>query len=173
MPYSQIGRIGSADTTPEVKLRKALWRRGVRYRKGTRVAGIRPDLVLPRMNVVVFVDGCFWHGCPQHYVKPLSNDAFWASKLRANVERDIKQTAKLQAAGWRVCRFWEHEVMADVEECADQVLDRTPGHSHLRTSMRVICIEPLAQSNHDSWTLIDLHGVTAPELRAKRRSSLR
>ena len=111
----QMSRIKGKDTKPEVRLRKALWSVGIRgYRKHARTPVGRPDLVFPGPRVAVFVDGCFWHGCPDHYVRPRSRDAFWAEKLRANVDRDRRQTVALQEQGWRVLRVWEHAIHVDV-----------------------------------------------------------
>ena len=66
--------------------------------------------MFPGARVAVFVDGCFWHGCPEHYVRPRTSNSFWSAKLSQNVSRDEAQTAKLEALGWRVCRLWEHDV---------------------------------------------------------------
>lgn len=102
------------DTKPEVALRSELHRRGLRFRKDhpIRVEGrrpIRPDVVLTRARVAVFVDGCFWHGCPEHQVVPKSNPNYWIPKLRRNIERDREVDAALEDDGWTVLRFWEHE----------------------------------------------------------------
>lgn len=106
-----MSRIRGRDTSPEIELRHAVWRLGLRYRLNQRVAGIRPDFIFSGIKLAVFVDGCFWHGCPDHYVRPRSsNAAFWASKLSQNVTRDERQLKRLQAEGWRVLRVWEHEV---------------------------------------------------------------
>ncbi len=100
-------------TKPEVALRSNLQRRGVRFRKDLliRAAGrrVHPDVVFTRAKVVVFVDGCFWHGCPEHQVVPKSNLNYWVPKLRRNVERDRDIDAALAAEGWSVIRVWEHE----------------------------------------------------------------
>lgn len=73
-------------------------------------------------RLAVFVDGCFWHGCPEHYVRPRSSNAkFWAQKLQDNVSRDARQTLRLEADGWRVLRVWEHELERDVEKIAEMV----------------------------------------------------
>lgn len=71
---------------------------------------VRPDFVFPRRRVAVFVDGCFWHGCPQHGTKPRGNAAFWRRKFAANRARDRLVTRTLRRAGWRVLRIWEHEL---------------------------------------------------------------
>jgi DNA mismatch endonuclease (patch repair protein) len=101
------------DTRPELLLRSALHSRGLRFRvdfplvaEGVRT---RPDIVFPRARVAVFVDGCFWHGCPEHSRVPRSNSAYWAPKLAANISRDKRANKALAEAGWAVLRIWEHE----------------------------------------------------------------
>lgn len=69
---------------------------------------VRPDFIFPKLKLAVFVDGCFWHGCPQHGTKPKNNAAFWQKKLAANKRRDALVTRTLRKAGWRVVRLWEH-----------------------------------------------------------------
>lgn len=78
--------------------------------RGGGVFRVRPDFVFPKLHVVVFVDGCFWHGCPQHSNMPANNRAFWKRKLEGNAERDRQVTRTLHKAGWRVVRIWEHEL---------------------------------------------------------------
>jgi DNA mismatch endonuclease, patch repair protein len=101
------------DTKPEMALRRALHGRGLRYRKDYRLdldgARVRPDIAFTARRVAVFVDGCFWHVCPQHGTKPANNTWYWGPKLTRNVERDRAADAALAAAGWRVVRVWEHE----------------------------------------------------------------
>jgi len=100
------------DTTPEVKLRSALHRRGLRFRKNLLLrlpsVRVRPDVVFPARKIAIFVDGCFWHRCREHGVRPHSNSAYWQQKLDRNVARDIRVTALLRDAGWKVIRVWEH-----------------------------------------------------------------
>jgi DNA mismatch endonuclease, patch repair protein len=95
-------------------MRKALWAAGLRYRLHLRTPYGRPDIVFPYKKVAVFIDGCFWHGCPLHYVRPRSQEEFWATKLRQNIQRDRRQTGDLESAGWRVVRIWEHELADDI-----------------------------------------------------------
>jgi DNA mismatch endonuclease (patch repair protein) len=116
-----MSRIRARDTAPEKLLRKALWRAGMRYRLKTGLAG-RPDIVLRRFKTVVFVDGCFWHRCPEHGVAPKTNGQFWAAKLAKNVARDKAVTRALAKAGWRVIRIWEHEVECDAGAAARTVI---------------------------------------------------
>lgn len=103
-----------SDTKPEMDLRSALHRRGLRFRKDLpiRLADarpIRPDVVFTRRRIAVFVDGCFWHRCPEHYVAPKSNIAYWEPKLAANAARDRFVDGLLRQHGWTVIRVWEHE----------------------------------------------------------------
>jgi len=102
------------DTKPELALRRALHRQGYRFRKDYRLdladgKRVRPDIAFTARHVAVFVDGCFWHACPEHGGKPANNTWYWEPKLRRNVERDRLADAALSAAGWDVVRVWEHE----------------------------------------------------------------
>lgn len=108
-----MARIRGRDTAPELALRRALWARGLRYRVDFRTPGGRADIAVPAKTLAVFIDGCFWHGCPEHYVHPRSHRLFWDHKLRENVERDQRQTRRLLDEGWTVIRLWEHEVQED------------------------------------------------------------
>jgi DNA mismatch endonuclease (patch repair protein) len=105
------------DTRPEIALRSALHRVGLRFRKDLRmvVGGerIRPDIVFTRSHVAVFVDGCFWHGCAEHGEMPASNREFWEAKIGGTRARDQRQTAALESAGWMVLRVWEHEPVTE------------------------------------------------------------
>jgi DNA mismatch endonuclease (patch repair protein) len=74
------------------------------------------DIVFPKLKVAVFLDGCFWHGCPQHATQPKSNAEWWRAKLDKNVSRDAETTEHLRAEGWTVLRFWEHEMPNDVAD---------------------------------------------------------
>jgi DNA mismatch endonuclease (patch repair protein) len=104
------------DTGPELALRRELHRRGLRYRVDHRPVAetrCRVDIVFTRARVAVFVDGCFWHGCPSHGNVPRANREWWAQKLALNAERDRRNDAALELAGWRVVRIWEHEQVGD------------------------------------------------------------
>jgi len=104
------------DTSPEVAVRKILHREGMRYRVDYAPLGgrRRADIVFTKQHVAVFIDGCFWHGCPAHATLPRTNIAYWIPKLQRNVERDRETDAMLQEAGWTTLRFWEHEAAEDV-----------------------------------------------------------
>lgn len=115
------------DTGPERLLRAELHRRGLRFRVdyGLRPdAGrlLRPDIVFTRRKLAVFVDGCFWHGCFAHSKTPTQNAHYWGPKIARNRERDAEQSARLEAAGWRVLRVWEHEHVSAVADQIERLL---------------------------------------------------
>jgi DNA mismatch endonuclease (patch repair protein) len=117
-----------ADTKPEQALRSELHRRGLRFRKDrlVRVGELRVkvDIVFPRRRVAVFVDGCFWHGCPEHGHVPRANSAYWGLKLARNAARDQRTTESLRGAGWQVIRLWEHTPADDAAEIVLTALNR-------------------------------------------------
>lgn len=101
----------SRDTRPELAVRSAVHARGLRYRVAVRpIRGVRrsADLVFTRARVAVFLDGCFWHGCPDHFHLPATNQAYWGPKIAGNAARDAETDRLLVAEGWTVLRFWEH-----------------------------------------------------------------
>lgn len=107
----------SRDTKPELAVRRILHAKGLRYRVSFRpLPTLRrtADIVFTRSRVAVFIDGCFWHGCPQHYRAPGSNVPYWTAKVSRNRSRDVETTELLEAAGWMVLRFWAHEDPATV-----------------------------------------------------------
>ncbi len=156
----QMARIRGRDTAPERLLRKKLWRRGLRYRLNYKLPVGRPDLAFPGKRLAVFIDGCFWHGCPDHYVRPRTRTQFWSAKLRENVKRDIRQTADLEKLGWKVARFWEHEVFTEVEAVVRLVQGflEMPDNEPIprRLQPRVVRVEKLTESDLERWTLVDL-----------------
>jgi DNA mismatch endonuclease (patch repair protein) len=113
-----MAAIRRTDTKSEIELRSALHRLGYRFRKDFRVRAdriwVRPDIVFTGQHVAVFVDGCFWHSCPDHGRVPTSNTWYWAEKLEKNKSRDQLVTSSLEADGWTVQRFWEHSPIDDV-----------------------------------------------------------
>ncbi|WP_343920056.1 very short patch repair endonuclease [Agrococcus citreus] len=105
------------DTRPELEVRRRLHAAGFRYRVDYRLEPdlrTRADIAFPRRRVAIFIDGCFWHGCPAHATQPKSNSEYWGPKLARNVQRDQAATRGLQERGWRVLRYWEHEDPAQV-----------------------------------------------------------
>lgn len=108
------------DTKPELEVRRLVHAAGLRYRvdypplRGNR--RLRADLVFTRAKVAVFIDGCFWHGCPEHHVASKTNVDYWRTKIAANAERDARTTALLVGANWIVLRFWAHAPATEVAE---------------------------------------------------------
>ncbi|GII34149.1 very short patch repair endonuclease [Planotetraspora mira] len=121
-----------ANTKPEVALRSALHRLGYRYRKDYRLdlqgVRVRPDIVFTSRKIAVFVDGCFWHVCPDHGRHPSTNEWYWAPKLLRNMERDQLVNAALEAAGWHVVRLWEHEPMPNAVQAVVTALSSRAEH---------------------------------------------
>ena len=99
------------DTPAELALRSALHRAGLRFRVDWKLPGTRrrADVAFPARRVAVFVDGCFWHGCPRHGTWPRANATWWRAKIETNVARDRDTDARLAAMGWEALRFWEHD----------------------------------------------------------------
>lgn len=127
-----MSRIRAKDTTVELSLRRALHARGLRFRKTANLPG-RPDIVFLGKRVAIFVDGCFWHCCPDHYQKPLNNADYWTSKVQRNATRDAGADAALHALGWTVLRIWEHDVernLAQVTARIEAVLQRSARLGH-------------------------------------------
>lgn len=122
---SMLGNRGR-DTLPELRIRRLLWRAGLRY-----LVDVRPARGLPRVDILirgprvaVLVHGCFWHGCPEHGHYPRTNAAYWAAKVESNVDRDRRAEDSLARAGWSVVRVWEHE---DPGEAAAMIVAQWDG----------------------------------------------
>ncbi|GAA4821987.1 very short patch repair endonuclease [Streptomyces ziwulingensis] len=113
--------IRSRDTKPEILIRRLVHAAGLRYRVAARpLPDLRrtADLVFRPVRVAVFIDGCYWHGCPEHYVPPKTNSGYWSEKVLRNVTRDRDTDKRLREAGWLVLRFWEHQPS---DTCADVI----------------------------------------------------
>lgn len=121
------------DTGPELRIRRLLHARGLRFRVDLPVRiderrPVRPDVVFTRARLAVFIDGCFWHGCPEHGQRPdVRNGHYWTPKIAGNAERDQRHTRALANAGWTVLRFWEHEspdeVASKIQWAYEQLAD--------------------------------------------------
>lgn len=136
------------DTGPELALRRLVWRRGLRYRVDARVPGLpvrrRADLLFVGPRVAVYVDGCFWHRCPEHGTDPKTNSSYWGPKLQRNVERDRATEDLLRAAGWRVVRVWEHEDPTVAADRVQQAVDNRPRARKERAAAgRAGCLSPI------------------------------
>lgn len=115
-----MSKIKNSRTKPEVRLSKFLWNIGLRYRLKNNCVG-RPDIVFPGKKVAIFVDGCFWHKCPIHFVSPKTNSEFWEAKIESNVRRDHAVSEDLKNRGWKVIRIWEHEIKIDIQSVATRI----------------------------------------------------
>jgi DNA mismatch endonuclease, patch repair protein len=122
------------DTQPELQIRSLLHGRGRRFRVDFLVrlegARVRPDVAFTRARLAVFVDGCFWHSCPQHGHPPKSHSDYWTAKLARNVQRDERNNVALAQAGWRVIRIWEHVPVEDAVAEIEAALARRPTREH-------------------------------------------
>lgn len=120
--HDNMARIKGTDTKPEIALRKALWVHGIRYRKNWNHLIGRPDMVLTRWHIAIFVDGDFWHGNPTYRSKHVkTNSAFWQAKIEGNIKRDREVTEALTEQGWIVLRFWESDIKKDLAACVAQI----------------------------------------------------
>ncbi|MER7935028.1 MULTISPECIES: very short patch repair endonuclease [unclassified Streptomyces] len=114
--------VRSRDTQPEKLIRRLVHAQGLRYRVAARpLPDLRrtADMVFRPAKVAVFIDGCYWHGCPQHYVSPKTNSGYWSEKITRNINRDCETNTRLEEAGWLVLRFWEHEPSGT---CAESII---------------------------------------------------
>ena len=121
----------SKNTHPEVAVRKVLHQRGLRFRTDVKLEPdlrTRADIAWRGLKLAVFIDGCFWHGCPEHATRPVANRQWWAQKLDANIARDRRTDAELAKRGWTVRRYWEHQSPEEIAEDIVRVKTRTVAH---------------------------------------------
>lgn len=127
-----MASVRSKDTKAEVALRKELWARGLRYRKYYKDLPGKPDITIISSRIAVFIDGDFWHGnyrnrgfnSLEEQFRGINNSEWWIRKIRRNIERDRQVDSELKRMGFEVIRFWESEVIRDVNKCADKVIKR-------------------------------------------------
>ncbi len=132
-----MSKQGSRDTAPEVAVRRLLHAAGLRYRVNVPVSGMPRrtiDIAFTKAKIAIFMDGCFWHGCPQHATHPKANAEWWRTKLDKNMARDIETTKHLESQGWTVLRFWEHEVPSTVADavCEAWAQQKNPARAEER-----------------------------------------
>lgn len=138
------------DTEPERRVRTLLHAGGMRFRVDLPVAAgrarpVRPDIAFTRGCLAVFIDGCFWHGCPEHGRRPqVKNRHYWGPKIARNVERDIEHTQALAASGWTVLRFWEHEAPGTVALRIRETYERL-------LVLRSETLEPITETNNPAF----------------------
>lgn len=126
-------RIKSKDTAIEVKLRKALWAAGIRYRANVKDIYGKPDIAIKKYKIAVFCDGSFFHGKDyDSKKKPENNAEYWDKKIRRNIERDKEVTSKLKEDGWTVIRFWDTEINKDLENCVTTIIKAIEESPHTR-----------------------------------------
>ncbi|MDG4836936.1 very short patch repair endonuclease [Micromonospora sp. WMMD967] len=116
----RMSRQRRRDTAPEMSIRQLLHAQGYRYRVAWPIPGLRRrtiDIAFTAARMAIFIDGCFWHSCPQHKTNPAANSDWWSNKLETNRWRDSETNAHLEALGWSVLRIWEHESPADAVAC--------------------------------------------------------
>ena len=118
-----MSAIRSRDTKMELKFRKALFKRGVRYRKNVGNLPGKPDLAIKSKKLAIFLDSCFWHCCPQHFRHPKSNLEYWTSKFIRNKQKDKKVNREYKKMGWKILRFWEHEINKNLDSCVEKVIN--------------------------------------------------
>ncbi len=114
--------VRSQNTSLELEIRRALWARGIRYRVNVRDLPGKPDIANKSLGLVIFVDSCFWHGCPEHGRIPKSHVDFWTAKISKNKQRDASITAQYQSMGWRIVRVWEHELESNLNKVVDSLV---------------------------------------------------
>lgn len=114
--------VKSHDTKIEVSLRKALWHKGIRYRKNYKIYSCKPDIVITKHKIAIFCDGDFWHGKEDPDIVK-THKKFWTEKIKRNMERDLENTIELRDNGWTVLRFWESEIQANLLDCVNIVLN--------------------------------------------------
>ncbi|OLT00086.1 very short patch repair endonuclease [Pseudonocardia sp. CNS-004] len=120
-----MSRARRRDTEPEMLVRREAHRRGLRYRVNATLPGMsrrRADMVFPGPRVAVFVDGCFWHSCPDHATIPKANNQWWVTKLRKNAARDRETNDHLTSIGWVPLRFWEHQSATDIVDVIEKIV---------------------------------------------------
>ncbi len=114
--------IRSKDTSIEIKLRLALWEKGIRYRKNYSKLPGKPDIAITRHRIAIFCDSSFFHGRNFDIKKPVAtNHEFWDAKIKRNMQRDIEVNQKLENLGWTVIRFWDIDINKHLEECVDKI----------------------------------------------------
>jgi DNA mismatch endonuclease (patch repair protein) len=113
-------RVKSSNTKLELKVRSALHGRGLRYRLRSDLPG-KPDLVFVKARIAVFIDSCFWHGCPEHCRMPANNREYWQRKISRTVERDKRMAETYKNMDWVMHRIWEHDIKQGFDDCIDQI----------------------------------------------------
>lgn len=119
--------IRSSDTEIEIKLRKALWHSGIRYRKNYRQLPGKPDIAITKYKIAIFCDGEFFHGKDWDQLREKltksNNSNYWKKKIQRNIERDLEVDAAIKSLGWKVLRFWGNDIKKDLDACISVVIE--------------------------------------------------
>lgn len=115
--------VKSKNTELENTVMKALWKRGIRFRRNVKSLLGTPDIAIKKYKVVIFIDSCFWHGCEIHYKTPETNKEYWQQKIERNKNRDVKIIEYYTSRDWHLLRVWEHELKQDFEETIGRIVD--------------------------------------------------
>jgi DNA mismatch endonuclease (patch repair protein) len=119
-----MSKVRSKDSKIEILLRKELWRNGFRYRKNSTKYFGKPDIVLPKLKTVIFVDSCFWHGCKKHGSMPQTRRKFWENKISRNKARDKEVSRFYKKEDWNIVRIWEHDIVGDLSRPLKKILHK-------------------------------------------------
>lgn len=120
--HKNMSNVKNKDTDIEILLRKALWHKGIRYRKNYRIYDCKPDIVISKYKIAIFCDGEFWHGRYLGVSDAKTNVKFWQIKIKRNQERDLENTIMLRDNGWCVLRFWSTDIKVNLESCISKIL---------------------------------------------------
>jgi DNA mismatch endonuclease, patch repair protein len=118
-----MSSIKSKGTKLETEVMKTLWKRGLRFTRNDNEFYGKPDIVIERQKTVIFIDSCFWHGCPQHYKRPKSNQQYWDEKYRRNTARDQDVNEVYEYNKWHIMRVWEHDLKEDYDGTIDRIME--------------------------------------------------
>lgn len=113
--HKNMTNIRSTNTKIEKDVTKALWNSGFRFRKNVKSLPGKPDIVIKKYKIVIFLDSCFWHKCPEHFKKPKSNLKYWEPKIKSNIERDAQINKYYKDNNWHILRIWEHDIKNDFQ----------------------------------------------------------
>lgn len=156
-----MARIRGKHTRPEVIVAEILDELAPEATFHTAIGMVHPDVVFAEERLSVFIDGCFWHGCPEHYTRPRSRTEYWQGRLAANVARDIRQTRALRALGWRVVRLWEHQVFDDPLAAVLEILRLRDVEAPCGERWVAGRVDACAASDtREAWHLVDLYDPT-------------
>ena len=108
--HKNMTHIRSTNTKIETDVAKALWKLGFRFRKNVKTLPGKPDIAIQKYKIVIFLDSCFWHKCPEHFKKPKSNLEYWEPKIKRNIERDAEINQYYEDNNWHILRIWEHDI---------------------------------------------------------------